>query len=41
MDRGNGKTLPSVHHIKVMVEAAMLGSRKRPVGLESLSIHPD
>jgi hypothetical protein len=30
---GDGKTLPSVHHIKVMGQAAMLGSRERPVGL--------
>ena len=26
---------------EVMGQAAMLGPRKRPVGLESLSIHPD
>lgn len=43
IEGGDGKTLPSVHHIKstVMGQAAMLGPRKRPVGLESLSIHPD
>ncbi|OMP10589.1 NADH:ubiquinone oxidoreductase [Corchorus olitorius] len=29
--RGNGKTLPSVHYIKLMGQTAMLGSRKRPV----------
>lgn len=41
MEGGDGQTLPSVHHIKVMGQAAMLGPRKRPVGLESLSIHPN
>lgn len=41
MEGGDGQTLPSVHHIKVMGQAAMLGPRERPVGLESLSIHPD
>lgn len=41
--KGDGKTLPSVHHIKAMGQAAMLGSEEETsrFGLESLSIHPD
>lgn len=43
IEGGDGKTVTECasYQVKVMGQAAMLGPRKRPVGLESLSIHPD